>query len=126
LLGFIPWKRPSSAYGYSQALEGTWAQYERDTGETWRRRDDFADATDFIHWYLNESRRRNGLSRDDVYSLYLTYHEGWTGFRKKTYQSKAWLKNTAQKVSRRSKQYSIQYGGCKDDFKRRRWWRRVF
>ena len=126
LLWFIPWKRPSSAYGYSQALNGTWAMYERSTGETWRKRDDFADATDFIHWYLNESRKRNGLSRDDVYSLYLTYHEGWTGFKNKSYQSKAWLKNAAQKVSHRSKQYSIQYSGCKDDFKPRSWWRRVF
>jgi len=44
LLGFIPWKRPSSAYGYSQALVGTWAHYQRDTGEGWRERDDFADA----------------------------------------------------------------------------------
>lgn len=126
LLWFIPWKRPSSAYGYSQALNGTWAHYQRDTGEKWRRRDSFSDATDFIHWYLNESRKRNGLSRDDVYSLYLTYHEGWVGFKNKSYQSKAWLKNTAQKVSHRSKQYAIQYSGCKNDFKRQSWWRRVF
>ena len=126
LLWFIPWKRPSSAYGYSQALVGTWAHYERDTGQPWRRRDDFSDATDFIHWYLNESKQRNGLSSDDVYSLYLTYHEGWVGFKNKSYQSKAWLKNAAQNVSRRSKQYAVQYNGCKDDFKRRSWWRRVF
>lgn len=126
LLWIIPWKRPSSAYGYSQALVGTWAQYERETGESWRRRDDFGDATDFIHWYLNESRKRNGLSADDAYSLYLTYHEGWVGFKNKTYQSKAWLKNAAQRVSHRSKQYAIQYGGCKDNFKRKSWWRRVF
>ena len=31
LLGFIPWKRASSAYGYSQALDGTWAQYVSET-----------------------------------------------------------------------------------------------
>ena len=27
LLGFIPWKRPSNAYGYAQALDGTWDWY---------------------------------------------------------------------------------------------------
>ncbi len=125
LLGFIPWKRPSSAYGYSQAVNGTWLQYKRSTGESWRQRDNFTDATDFIHWYLNQSRRRNGLSPDDVYSLYLTYHEGWVGYKAKSYQSKAWLKNAAQNVARRSKQYAIQYGGCKDKFKRESWWRRL-
>ncbi len=126
LFGFIPWKRPSSAYGYSQALVGTWANYRRDTGEPWRQRDHFTDATDFIHWYLNQSRKRNGLSKDDVYSLYLTYHEGWTGFANKTYQSKAWLLRAAQNVARRSKQYAIQYGGCRDALKKQSWWRRLF
>lgn len=126
LLGFIPWKRPSSAYGYSQALTGTWRNYRNDTGEHWRERDRFNDATDFIHWYLNQSRKQNGLSKDDVYSLYLTYHEGWAGFRNKSYESKAWLKRAAQNVARRSKQYSIQYGACRDSLKKQSWWRRVF
>ena len=31
LLGFIPWTRPSTAYGYSQALDGTWAEFQRST-----------------------------------------------------------------------------------------------
>jgi len=126
LLGFIPWKRPSSAYGYSQALVGTWAHYQKDTGQDWRDRDDFEDATDFIHWYLNESLKRNGLSRNDAHSLYLTYHEGWAGFDNGTYKSKAWLNDVAQRVARRTKQYAIQYGGCRDDFKKRSWWRRLF
>jgi len=126
LLGFIPWKRPSSAYGYSQALVGTWEHYQKDTGQKWRERDDFADSTDFIHWYLQQSISRNGLSRDDAYSLYLTYHEGWAGFAQKTFQSKMWLKDVASKVDRRTKQYAMQYGGCKADFQQQSWWRRLF
>ena len=31
LLGFIPWKRPSSAKGYSQALTDTWDDYKDET-----------------------------------------------------------------------------------------------
>jgi hypothetical protein len=31
-LGIIPMGRMSSAYGYSQALDGTWAEYQRETG----------------------------------------------------------------------------------------------
>ena len=126
LLGFIPWKRPSSAYGYSQALAGTWRHYENDRGEPWRQRDRFDDATDFIHWYLNQSLKRNGLSKEDAYSLYLTYHEGWTGFSKGSYKSKAWLKRAAQNVARRSKQYAVQYGGCRAALMKQSWWQRLF
>ena len=36
LLGFIPWKHVSSATGFSQALDGTWSQYQRETGN-WGR-----------------------------------------------------------------------------------------
>ena len=33
ILGFIPWKRPTSAKGYSQAIEGTWEEYQKETGQ---------------------------------------------------------------------------------------------
>jgi len=36
LLGFIPWRRVSSAYGYAQAINGTWRSYIDATGEHWR------------------------------------------------------------------------------------------
>ena len=32
ILGFIPGSRPSSAYGYSQALDGTWERYVAASG----------------------------------------------------------------------------------------------
>ena len=28
----IPFKRPSSSFGYSQAVKGTWEQYKKETG----------------------------------------------------------------------------------------------
>ena len=31
-MGFIPWRRPSSAYGYPQAKDDTWDWYIRKTG----------------------------------------------------------------------------------------------
>ena len=55
LLGFIPWTRPSDAYGYAQALESTWAWYQRDTGRRGADRDDFGDAIDFVGWYTHQS-----------------------------------------------------------------------
>ena len=43
----------SSAYGYAQALEGTWDDYRAATGRRGADRDDFADSSDFIGWYMN-------------------------------------------------------------------------
>ena len=43
ILGFIPGPRPSTAYGYAQALSSTWSVYERETGNWGARRSSFAD-----------------------------------------------------------------------------------
>jgi hypothetical protein len=60
LLGFIPWKRQSSAYGYSQALDGTWADYVAET-RNWRAsRTNFADAVDFVGLVPRQVRRHAG------------------------------------------------------------------
>ena len=117
LFGIVPWRRPSSAYGYAQALDGTWSHYLRATGEYWRVRHDFADATDFIHWYIGEAMRSNGVAPNDAYSLYLNYHEGTGGYSRKTYQSKAWLLRTAENVQIRSQRYREQYQQCKASLK---------
>lgn len=61
-LGFIPWGRVSSAYGYAQAKDETWADYKREAGGWGASRDDFADALDFMGWYIQKSQRVNGVS----------------------------------------------------------------
>jgi len=117
LWGFIPWRRPSSAYGYAQALDGTWNEYIRSTGDYWRVRHDFADATDFIHWYIRQSSNMNKVSRADAYNLYLNYHEGPTGFARKSYSGKPWLLEAATRVQTRSQRYREQYQGCRASLK---------
>lgn len=117
LLGIIPWRRPTSAYGYPQAVDGTWREYLKATGDHSRKRSDFADATDFIHWYMNEASRRNKVAKSDAYSLYLNYHEGTAGFRRGTYKKKPWLEGVALKVQRRAENYRTQYAGCKESIK---------
>lgn len=112
LLWIIPWKRPSSAYGYSQALKSTWELYKKSEGGYWVSRDDFGDAVDFIGWYANQARQRAGIAADDAYRLYLAYHEGVTGFQQKTYLKKPWLIHVAQKVKARSQQFSAQLSRC--------------
>lgn len=117
LLGFIPWRRPSTAYGYAQAVNGTWREYTRATGEYWRVRHDFADATDFIHWYIGEAGRRNGVLPTDAFNLYMNYHEGPAGFARGTYRSKPWLQKVATGVQLRSQRYARQYSACRESLR---------
>lgn len=107
----------SSAYGYAQVLDGTWEEYLRKTGEYWRVRHDFADATDFIHWYISRATRINGVSTSDAHNLYLNYHEGPTGFARKSHANKPWLLKTATGVQIRSQNFREQYERCKESLK---------
>ncbi|WP_019217106.1 transglycosylase SLT domain-containing protein [Legionella tunisiensis] len=125
LLWIIPWKRPSTAYGYSQALHSTWRLYKRagDGGRYFASRDVFADAVDFIGWYANQANRRAGIPRDDAYRLYLAYHEGIGGYQQRTYLKKPWLVQVARKVKARSYLYQAQLTQCKSSLNSKPWYR---
>jgi hypothetical protein len=112
-LGVIPMGRQSSAYGYSQALDGTWAEYQRDQRKRGARRDNIRDATDFIGWYMDESSRSLGISRSDAESQYLAYHEGRNGFANGSHEAKGWLVTVAAQVGARAQRYSAQLARCK-------------
>ena len=122
LLWIIPWKRKSSAYGYNQALKGTWNLYRKAVGKRVDR-DNFKDAIDFISWYGAKARKRLGLNKNDAYSLYLAYHEGMGGYKRKTYLRKKWLLNVAKKVQRHSTMYKRQLYSCRRSLKRKPWYR---
>ena len=112
VLGLIPGLRPSSAYGYSQALDGTWKEYKQSTGNYNADRKNFADASDFIGWYVDGSYRLLKIEKTDVYNHYLAYHEGKGGFQKKSYNKKKWLLDVAKKVENQAKEYSDQIKKC--------------
>lgn len=123
IFGFIPGKRASNAYGYAQALKGTWGEYKTDSGNRGADRDDFADAFDFVLWYMDKSHKRNGVSKWDAYSHYLNYHEGQGGFARGTYKTKPWLIKTAKSVDARANRYAAQLLKCAAglDKKKRGW-----
>ena len=64
----------------SQALDGTWSQYQRETGNLAARRTNFADAVDFVGWYHSKTADTYGVARNDTYNLYLAYYLGWTAY----------------------------------------------
>jgi len=110
--GVIPIGRQSSAFGYSQALDGTWDEYLRESGNGRARRDNIRDATDFIGWYSQKSLERNGIALTDARNLYLAYHEGHTGYRNGSYNAKPWLLGVADRVARRAVMYDEQLIAC--------------
>lgn len=123
ILWIFPGPRRSSAYGYAQALDSTWAQFQRDTDQPRAGRHRFADVTQFVGWYAGEIHRLTGIAHDDAYRLYLAYHEGPGGYARGTYTKKAWLMQTARKVEARAARYQRQYDACQDRLQRWSGWR---
>ena len=119
LLGVVPWKRESSAYGFAQATKPAWKDYVDDTGNRFADRDDFADAVDFVGWYLNSAHRRAGIRTNDARGLYISYYAGIGGYQRGSWKNNAWLKDAAGRVSARSSRYASQLGKCR---LKRRWW----
>ena len=111
-LGIVPLPRSSSAYGYSQAQDGTWDDYMKSTGNSGADRDDFADAVDFIGWYTNVTQRKLGVSKWNAEKQYLAYHEGHGGYSRGTYLAKPWLQRVAKRVGDEAKRYAAQLRGC--------------
>ena len=113
VIGVIPMGRQSSAFGYSQALDATWDEYLAEAGGFRAKRDRINDASDFMGWYMNKSRDKNGIPLHDAENQYLAYHEGNTGYARQSYNSKPWLVAVARKVRARSDMYQQQIAGCR-------------
>lgn len=111
-LGVIPMGRKSSAYGYSQALDGTWEWYQDSTGKKRAKRDRFRDAVDFMGWYMNKTQEETGVSKTDAFNQYLAYHQGHTGYKRGSYKGKGWLIDVANKVQARANMYAAQLATC--------------
>ena len=111
-LGVIPAGRQSSAYGFSQALDGTWEEYQAATGNRRHRRDDINDAVDFMAWYMGLTVERNGIPLNDVRNQYLAYHDGHSGYSRGTWRRKAWLIRVAGELEQRQALYGAQLRSC--------------
>jgi hypothetical protein len=121
-LWIFPGPRASTALGYGQALDPTWREYQKSTGNLGADRDDFADVADFIGWYGDRAESRAAVPKTDPYRFYLAYHEGPGGYRSGTWKSKPWLQQVARKVSARANRYHQQYLACHEELASYRWW----
>ena len=111
-LGIIPGNRPSSAFGYAQVTNPTWNWYKTRTGNKNASRANFHDISDFIGWYIEQSNKILGLSKNDAFNQYLAYHEGHSGWKKKSFKSKKWLIKAAMNVEINTNKYNTQLKQC--------------
>jgi hypothetical protein len=106
----IPYKRPSSSFGYSQAVKGTWDQYKKETNNKLATRARFRDSVDFIGWYTDKTEKLLKISKKDVYRQYLAYHEGWGNY--KNYKNNQKVIILAKKVTEQANEYRKQLSKC--------------
>ena len=111
LFKIIPFKRPSSSFGYSQAVKGTWKQYKLEQNKPLALRTRFKDSVDFIGWYTNKSSKLLKIPKNDAFKQYIAYHEGWGNY--KNYKKNHKVISYAKKVKKYSDQYKTQLAKCK-------------
>ena len=112
LFKIVPYKRPSSSFGYSQAVKGTWRQYKTETGNKIATRTRFKDSVDFIGWYTSKTEKILKVSKQDAFKQYIAYHEGWGNY--KNYKSNKKVINLAKKVEKQASIYKKQLSDCKN------------
>ena len=111
LFKVIPFKRPSSSFGYSQAVEGTWRQYKRETGNKLATRARFKDSVDFIGWYVNKTTALLKIPKNDAYRQYLAYYKGWGDYKNYSKDKKAII--YARSVKETASKYRKQLTLCR-------------
>ena len=119
LFKVIPFKRPSSSFGYSQAVKGTWEQYKNETGNKLATRARFKDSVDFIGWNTNKTNSILKISLQDAFKQYIAYHEGWGNY--KHYKKNKKVINLATKVEKQSKIYKKQFSKCSNSFSKNKY-----
>tara|TARA_B100001057_G_scaffold71828_1_gene66026 strand:+ start:2135 stop:2734 length:600 start_codon:yes stop_codon:yes gene_type:complete len=115
----IPFKRPSSSFGYSQAVKGTWEQYKKESGNKLASRARFKDSVDFIGWYTNKTESILNISKEDPYRQYIAYHEGWGNF--KYYKKNKEVIRLAKKVEKQSSLYKKQLSKCRNSLNKKKY-----
>ncbi len=115
----IPYKRPSSSFGYSQAVKGTWKQYKDETDSPLATRTRYKDSVDFIGWYTNKTYKILKISKNDAFRQYIAYHEGWGNY--KNYKQNQKVIQLAKRVKNLSDSYNSQLKKCKNKLNKKKY-----
>ena len=121
LFKVIPYKRPSSSFGYSQAVKKTWELYKTETDNPLALRARFKDSVMFIGWYMSKTNKINKISLNDSYGQYLSYYLGWGNYANKAYKTDKKAIIFAKSVQKQSKIYKNQLRECQKSLDRKKY-----
>ena len=121
LFKIVPYKRPSSSFGYSQAVKKTWELYKKESGNSFSLRTRFKDSVMFIGWYMNKTNKINKIPLNDSYRQYLNYYLGWGNYAKKVYKTDKKAIIFAKSVEKQSKIYKSQLRECQKSLDRNKY-----
>ena len=121
LFKVVPYKRPSSSFGYSQAVKKTWELYKNETDRPLALRTRFKDSVMFIGWYIKKTNKINKISLNDPYRQYLNYYLGWGSYAKKVYKTDKKSIILAKSVEKQSKVYKNQLRQCQKNLDRNKY-----
>ena len=121
LFKIVPYKRPSSSFGYSQAVNKTWELYKTETENPLALRARFKDSVMFIGWYIKKTNKINKIPLNDPYRQYLNYYLGWGNYSKEIYKTDKKSILFAKKVEKQSKIYKKQLKDCKKSLDRNKY-----
>ena len=119
LFKIIPYKRPSSSFGYSQAVKKTWELYKKETNNPLALRTRFKDSVMFIGWYMSKTNTINKIPLNDSYRQYLNYYLGWGNYAKKVYKIDKKAIIFAKSVEKQSKIYKSQLTECQKNLNKK-------
>ena len=123
LFKIIPYKRPSSSFGYSQAVKKTWELYKNETNNPQLAlRNNFKDSVMFIGWYIKKTNKINKIPINDSYRQYLNYYLGWGNYSKEVYKTDKKMQFFMQRLSQNNlKSYKSQLKECKKILDRKKY-----
>ena len=114
----IPYRRPSSSFGFSQAVNKTWDLYKSENNKPTALRISFKNSSDFIGWYFWKTNKINKISFTDTRNMYLNYYLGWQAYKNKAYQKDKKAIIFAKSVEKQAKIYKNQLQECKSILKK--------
>ena len=109
----IPYRRPSSSLGFSQAVDKTWDLYKKENNKPIALRISFKNSSDFIGWYFWKTNKINKVSLEDTRNMYLNYYLGWGAYKNKAYEKDRKAIIFAKNVEKQAKIYKNQLRECK-------------
>ena len=121
LFKVVPYKRPSSSLGYSQAVKKTWELYKTETDNPLALRTRFKDSVMFIGWYIGKTNKINKIPLSDTYRQYLNYYLGWGNYANKVYKTDKKAIIFAKSVEKQSKVYKNQLKECQKSLDKKKY-----